>query len=525
MAVSLGTRVSGWLVAGAVASVAVVLTDGGRDAVTLPDRSGGPVVVTPSSGAVGGTATPAPPLAPPPPLSSPAGGVAAPTITGPPTPVTRAPRDVPVPGPSATGHPGTVRLRWLPPGPVSPDADRTADPASVYDVLRDPGRCGEALAAVPAAADDPEWQVLRGLASACLAVQGRHGDWDTARQARDAVADAETGDGSCKGRAALAVLDGLLEFQRRHPGRSAVLGSATETAPACAFTIASVDSGSAVAVRPGERVRTGLSGAFFDVAELAVGGEVLVDGHPVTVTPEGPDTVTFVVPALTGLPRTVGVTVRYGGVAAVLEGAFGVVPAGPGSGPGSEPGSEHPGGSGGTPGEAPPGEAPPGGVAAGGSSGEGSSGGAAGEGSAAVVDPPMGLAPGALPVVPSGGPPPVVPPVGPPVGPPVAPPSGPPALPPAVTPVVPPPVVPPGASPVTSPVVPDGEGETPPESVAEGPETVEESAPGSASVPPPASASGSASVPAPASASASASVPAPAPASPSASVPAPAPAS
>ncbi|MFE4667729.1 hypothetical protein ACFRI7_30835 [Streptomyces sp. NPDC056716] len=375
MAVSLGTRVSGLLVAGSVAVLAVAFTDGGRNAGVRPGEGHVPVIAGPSSGAeAGGTvAPPAAPPGPPPLLSSPAGGSRGAATT--PPPGEHSPRTAPDPAPSATDSDTDtdtaqpVRLRWLPPGPGSPDADGVPDPASVYDVLTDPARCAAGLAAVPETSDDPEWQVLRGLASACLAAQGRGGDWDTARLARDAAA----GVGSCKGRAALAVLDGLLEFERLRPAQTARLGAKSQgpaqTRAACDFGIAAVDAGDAGGgvVRAGERVVITLRGVFFDVRELALGGEVLVGGRAVTPAPEGVapgvaagvpvgsvgSTVSVVVPEMEGYPRVVGVSVRYGGGEAVVEGVLSVVGGGPGASPGPSPGSSPGSGTGSLPGSLP----------------------------------------------------------------------------------------------------------------------------------------------------------------------------
>ncbi|MFJ6659159.1 hypothetical protein ACIQNG_22805 [Streptomyces sp. NPDC091377] len=338
MTVSLGTRVSGWLIAGAVAVAALAFTEGRDNGTARPDGRGAPVTVEPTDGSAGQTVSPAPFPEPPALLPSPAGSAdaaieerspeAAPPATDTPAP-TLSPTD---PAPPRT-------LPWLPPGPASPDTDRLPDPASGYDTLLDPDRCGEGLESVPAGAVGPEWEVLRGLASACLAVQGRGGDWEAARQARDSTAGRAD---SCKGRAALAVLEGLLDFHHRHPTGTARPVPVTDAEPACAFGIAAGDTGTGTGeVRPGDRVRIALRGTFFDPGELTSGGQVLVDGVPVPATAEGPHALSLVIPELTDYPRTVSVSVRYGGVEAALKGAFRVVAPEPGGSP--SPGPEGPG--------------------------------------------------------------------------------------------------------------------------------------------------------------------------------------
>ncbi|MFJ5262973.1 hypothetical protein ACIQAC_21150 [Streptomyces sp. NPDC088387] len=356
MAVSLGTRISGLLVAGTVAVVAVAFAGPGPDADGHWNGRSVPGTAGPSAGAVGGTVTPGPTSPVPPLLSLPAGNATGTVGSVPPTDAPRKPWRAPDAAPSSPTAP-VGDLPWLPPGPGSSDADHVPDPASVYDVLVDPGQCAAGLAAVPAAAADPDWQVMKGLASACLAVQGRGGDWDTASAAYAAAVGKV---GSCKGRAALTVLEGLLDFRRAHPGKRARLAADPDAKPACVLEIASVDAGGAD-VRPGDAVRIELRGTHFDAAELALGAQVLIDGVPVAVPPlavPGAGAVlSVVVPELAGYPRTVGVSVRYGDVEASLAEAFTVVApgpvsspgtedpgTGPGPGPGTGPGAGDPGG-------------------------------------------------------------------------------------------------------------------------------------------------------------------------------------
>ncbi|MBO4256413.1 hypothetical protein, partial [Streptomyces griseorubiginosus] len=214
---------------------------------------------------------------------------------------------------------------WLPPGPASPDADHAPDPAGVYDQLRDPGRCRAALTLVPAASADPEWRVLRALATACLAVQGRGGGWATA--AREYTALAGKVD-TCKGRAAYAVLGGLLELHRLHPHATVRLKASSGSAPACAYRIAGVDTEVA---QPGDTVGIELPGTYFDPAELPRFGGVSIGGRALPVPPvlrsvSGDEVVlSAVVPVLGSYPASVDVVVRYGSTEARLKDAFTVV--------------------------------------------------------------------------------------------------------------------------------------------------------------------------------------------------------
>ncbi|KUN20653.1 hypothetical protein AQJ23_33940 [Streptomyces antibioticus] len=327
MAVSLGMRVSGLLLAGAVAVAAAAFTGGGRD---TPDRGyGGGGVVTggPSSPApTGHRAAPLP--SPTPARPSPDGHAHTPDVTDSPHgPVS------PSPSPSPAPSPGQRLLQsppWLPPGPNSPNTDGIPDPSSGYDRLRDPAECRAVLDGVPAASADPEWRLLRGLASACLAVQGKGGSWASAAEAYTALAGrADT----CKGRAAYTVLGGLLDFHRRHPGGTVRLSASPGGATACVYRLAGVDTGGDGEALPGETVAVELTGVYFDPAELLRDGRVLIDGRlpqglPVLGEQEGDRVVLdVVVPALDpgGLPKKVDVAVQFGGVEVRAEGAFTVV--------------------------------------------------------------------------------------------------------------------------------------------------------------------------------------------------------
>ncbi|WP_405672599.1 hypothetical protein [Streptomyces sp. NBC_01530] len=325
MAVSLGMRVSGLLVVGAVAVAVAAFTGGGSG---TPDGGGGHgaiVTVGPSDSA----RSPASPL-PPAPRQSPAGQAgptALPSTPGHTQRTTASPAGAsPTPSPTH-GNSLLLSPAWLPPGPVSPDADHTPDPSGVYDGLRNPGQCRAAHDLVPAASADPEWRVIRALATACLAVQGRGGSWDSAAEAYAGLSGkADT----CKGRAGYAVLGGLLDFHRRHPGATVRLRASGGT-PACAYRVAGVDTGGDGEAQPGETVAVELRDLCFDPSELLRSGSVFIDGRqlagpPVLRSQAGDRLVlSAVVPSLAGYPRPVDVVVRYGTTEARLKHAFTVV--------------------------------------------------------------------------------------------------------------------------------------------------------------------------------------------------------
>ncbi|MFF4253280.1 hypothetical protein ACFY1L_18935 [Streptomyces sp. NPDC001663] len=321
MAVSLGMRISGLLVVGAVA---VAVAAFGGDGSGRPDRGGreGTVVpVGPSDSPRTHTSS-----ASPTPRTSPAGEASG--TVGPSGPhhthTTTPPPSSASPTPSAGNKP-LLSPGWLPRGPASPNADAVPDPASVYDRLRDPARCRAALKVIPPVSADPEWRVLRALAAACLAVQGKGGSWETA--AREYTALAGKAD-TCKGRAAYAVLGGLLDFHRQHPDATVQLQASSGGTPACVYRIAGVDRNEA---QPGDTVGIELRGTYFDHAELLRYGSVLIGGKqlpgpPVPRSESGDEVVlSAVVPALDGYPKTVDVVVRYGAVEVRLEDAFTVV--------------------------------------------------------------------------------------------------------------------------------------------------------------------------------------------------------
>ncbi|MFJ8535064.1 hypothetical protein [Streptomyces sp. NPDC093591] len=331
MAVSLGMRISGLLVAGAVAVAAVAFTsDGG---VTADGRGGGGTIVTagPSDGARKLPTGP-PSSSPPPARQSPDGHFGAPAVTSMPG-ASRGGTVSERPSPSSPSPSMSKKLldvpAWLPPGPDSPDVDGTPDPASVYDLLRSPTECRAALQVIPRTRAEAEWTPLRGLATACLAVQGQGGDWKQA--ARDHAALADKAD-TCKGRAAYAVLGSLLDFHRRHPGAVVRLKpSASGTPAACGYRIAGVDTGGDGEARPGEAIGIELADTYVDHAELLPNVSVSVGGQqgpgvPVLRSESGDRLVlSVVVPVLE--PGAVEVTVRYAGTEVRLPTAFRVAAA------------------------------------------------------------------------------------------------------------------------------------------------------------------------------------------------------
>ncbi|MEU1182081.1 hypothetical protein ABZ464_31485 [Streptomyces sp. NPDC005820] len=277
MAVSLGTRVSALLFVGAVAVATAAVTEPGRS----PARGGAGTHVSggtaegPSGVIPGGPVAETPSVSPSPGPSALGSGGAEAGVSAPRAPgVSRTPS----PRGRTTTAPAAAPA-WLPPGPVSPDTDHRPDPDSVYDLLRSPDRCRDALALIPRASVGDDWKVLRGLAHACLAVQGRESSgWAAAERDRAALAGRLN---TCKGRAAERVLAGLLAFHRERPSATARLtATPASAAPACAYAIAAVDVGGDGEARPGDPVRIELRGTYFDHAELLREGTVLVGGRP-----------------------------------------------------------------------------------------------------------------------------------------------------------------------------------------------------------------------------------------------------
>ncbi|MFF3379424.1 hypothetical protein ACFYXF_41525 [Streptomyces sp. NPDC002680] len=352
MAVSLGVRVSGLFVIGAVAVAAAAFGTHGDD--TARGNGSGARSVSPASpssspgdgGEIGTATSAAPPRIPASGnVASPkgAGESEVPGGTGTPVP-SRTPVSSPTPSRTTPGGPTMLTApNWLPPGPVSPDSDGAPDPAAVYDDLRSPDRCADARNLIPAApgnsASADEWGVLRGLAAACLAVQGKGGDWGVAVAGWSGAADDAL---SCKGRAARQILGGLLDFHRRHPTATVRLEASSGGKPACAYGIGAVDVGGDGEAAPGDTISVELRDAYFDPAELLGGGEVFVGGQevvqpPVLVSASGDRLVLSVVvpgmatgagagssPSLSAHP--VDLLVRYGTAEAVKKDAFLLVP-------------------------------------------------------------------------------------------------------------------------------------------------------------------------------------------------------
>ncbi|MFJ9539418.1 hypothetical protein ACIRPX_19430 [Streptomyces sp. NPDC101225] len=322
MAVSLGMRISGLLVVGAVAVAAAAFTGDGRGA---PDEGGGGTgIVTagpsPSARSLAAPSSSAPRRSP----AGEAAGTVAPSTPGHTMTATAPPPDRSSPTPASADR-LLVSPDWLPPGPVSPDADAVPDPSSVYDLLRDPHRCRAALDVIPRASADPEWRVLRALATGCLAAQGRGGGWNTVgKDHADLAGKLRT----CKGRAAYAVLGGLLDLHRRRPGDTVRLTASAGASPACAYGIAGVGTGDDGTVRPGDTVAVELRDTFFDQSELLRFGSLSIGGQllPGPLVPRSRSgdrlVLSAVVPSLDASPQAVDVVVRYGGTQVRLPDAF-----------------------------------------------------------------------------------------------------------------------------------------------------------------------------------------------------------
>lgn len=324
MAVSLGMRISGLLVAGAVAvAAAAFTTDGGG---TAEGRGGDGTIATAGPSADPRKPQTGPPDSAPPVRQKPDGHATVPVPTATPArPRSSAASERPSPSPSPSMSQKLLEVpTWLPPGPDSPNTDGAPDPASVYDLLRAPAECRSALNVMPGTPADAEWTLLRGLATACLAVQGEGGSW--AQAARDHAALADKAD-TCKGRAAYTVLGALLDFHRRHPGTTVRLKpTAGGTPAACGYRIAGVDTGGDGEARPGETIGIELADAYFDSAELLRDAGVVIGGQQVSGVPalksESGDrlVLSVVVPPLE--PGLADVTVRHAGIELRLPTAF-----------------------------------------------------------------------------------------------------------------------------------------------------------------------------------------------------------
>ncbi|MGF0175604.1 hypothetical protein ACQF36_35530 [Streptomyces sp. Marseille-Q5077] len=229
---------------------------------------------------------------------------------------------------------------WLPPGPHSPNTENAPDPESVYDVLRTPARCKDALDSISRQELDTDWQVLRGLANACLAIEGRGGSWRQAAQDYSAVANRVN---TCKSRAAHRVLAGLLDFHRLYPSSTVELAGAPGGTRACEYVISSVDVGGDGEATPGDTIWIEVRGTYFDHSELLRDGSVHIggvrlEGPPNQLSESGDQLVlAAVVPALGGkYGQAVDVRVHYNTTDAIKEAAFTVMdPGTPGGATGS----------------------------------------------------------------------------------------------------------------------------------------------------------------------------------------------
>ncbi|MGW3938374.1 hypothetical protein [Streptomyces phaeochromogenes] len=176
----------------------------------------------------------------------------------------------------------------------------------------------------------PEWRVLRGLANACLAIQGQGGNWGVAAEDH---AQPPSGMSTCKGRVAYAVLGNLLQFHERHPEETVQLENGNGGAgDACDFKIAAVYAGADGKAKPGDRIKVELHGVFFDYWELFPGGHVTIAGEQDSIGTSGNEhsgdqmSVYVVVPSLDTdqYPQTADVSIEYGQTA-TMEDAFTIV--------------------------------------------------------------------------------------------------------------------------------------------------------------------------------------------------------
>ncbi|WP_196217922.1 hypothetical protein [Streptomyces blattellae] len=348
MAVSLGARISGLLIAGALAIATAAACGGVGDGDGAAGGPGGGGTSISGGGAGDGGASGAGGPAADTPMWRPDGGdgeVGATDgatggmtggTTGGSEGANRAGRSGSSGGNGdSTGGGGHVEAPgWLPRGPKSPDGDRTADPESVYDALGEhPEKCGVTAGLIPAEPPDDDWRAVRALAEACKAVQGQGGDWDTAAADYAALRGRLTG---CKGRAAYAVLGEVLRFHRQHPSTTVRLTpSEADGGDVCDFRVVAVDVGGDGEATPGDTITVRVGGIYFDKRELlSATGAVTIAGVPAQPAAqqdhgaEPRDQLTFVVvvpvPPTVTYPQSADVSVTYGGTAA-LEGAFTLV--------------------------------------------------------------------------------------------------------------------------------------------------------------------------------------------------------
>lgn len=230
------------------------------------------------------------------------------------------------------------RPSWLRPGPRSPNTEQSPDPEFIFDELGEkPDECAETLRVIEAQPDNPQWQVLRGLAHACLGLQGQGGDWNGAAQLYAATEGAVD---TCKGRAARVVLGDALRFHRQHPSTTVRLQSSAGSSGAnvCNFRISSVSAGAAGAVKAGERVTIEVSGAYFSPSDL-ISVNVLFDeersfgGFEIGSQTGDSFSFTAEIPPFDTYPRTVDVTVQYGSEATLKDAVTVLDPNASGSSP------------------------------------------------------------------------------------------------------------------------------------------------------------------------------------------------
>ncbi|CCK31272.1 putative secreted protein [Streptomyces davaonensis JCM 4913] len=287
MAISLGVRISGLLVAGALAVGTAAACGGGGG----EERSGGSAGTRVSGGGSGGGGS---------------GGTDSPKSSdgsgsegsGGGMPTWR-PSDEEGSGnvsgggngsggndSGGTGPGGGDRPGWLRPGPRSPNTDTRADAATVYDDLAaNPQGCKNAAGKVPGDSEAVEWRVLRALAAACQAVQGEGGDWSAVTAEYAALQGRVTG---CKSSAAYAVLGDVLRFHQRNPSATVRLAPPSGGGGAvCDFRIVSVDVGGDGKAKPHETITITVAGMYFDKRELPGGASPVTIAGAAAYEPDG----------------------------------------------------------------------------------------------------------------------------------------------------------------------------------------------------------------------------------------------
>lgn len=191
---------------------------------------------------------------------------------------------------SSSGGGGSIEgPAWLPPGPHSPNTDDSFDPEAIYDLLGEkPESCADTAKKIPADFSTADWQVVRGLAEACKAVQGQGGDWNLAASDYSALQGELT---SCKGKAAYAALGRVLRFHQNRPSATVKLKASTPGGggAVCEFVIVSVDVGEDGKAKLGETITIKLAGMYFNKTELLSGSGVVTVAGVQVFNDEGPD--------------------------------------------------------------------------------------------------------------------------------------------------------------------------------------------------------------------------------------------